>query len=288
MQSFAIKLAYALIFLCAAALSLQSIIEPDLWWQLATGKQILQNLSVPTHDTFSFSFSGAPWINIKWGSELLMAGIDSKLGPECVPLLQTAVWLGILSLIIRHVSSSSAYISNYTYQTAVILIILGLSLISISYRMNARPEMFTHLFTVAFIYLLKTKIANRGTLLVIFVLQVCWTNLHEAFGMGVIICGVYTAGYLADYLIRREKHILQAVIHSCIATLIAFAAIAINPYGTSMYGQVYEIYTQLGSNKFTTELEPYTSYFYWKWPAYFQLILLILSVVYTILNLLKI
>jgi tetratricopeptide (TPR) repeat protein len=288
MQQFAIKLAYVIIFLCTAVLSLQSIIEPDLWWQLATGKQILQNLRVPTYDTFSFSFSGAPWINIKWGSELLMAIIESKLGPECVPLLQSVVWLGILALITRHVDSSSAFISNHTYKTAVILIILGLSLLSISYRMNARPEMFTHLFTVAFIYLLKSKIANRSTLLFIFVLQVCWTNLHEAFGMGVVICSVYTAGYLADYLIRREKYILQEVIHSCIATLIAFAAIAINPYGTRMYGQVYEIYTQLGSNKFTTELEPYTSYFYWKWPAYFQLILLLGSVIYMILNLFKI
>lgn len=288
MQPFAARLAYILIFLCATALSLQSIIEPDLWWQLATGKQILQNLKIPTHDSFSFTYDGTLWINIKWGSELLMALVEQILGPECVPLIQTLVWGGILIFVILYINYFIKAHSIEHYKTPVLLIILSLCLLSISYRMNARPEMFTHLFTIAFIYLLKARIKNKSTLLLIFILQVCWTNLHEAFGMGVVICGIYTLGYLADYLIRKEQYILKAFIHSCIATFTAFVAIAINPYGTKMYAQIYEIYSQLGSNKFTTELEPYTSYFYWKWPAYLQLTLLTATLAFLIGSILKV
>ena len=65
--------------------------EPDLWWQIKTGDWILEHHEVPKKDVFSFTFEGKPWVNIKWGSEVLFASVAKAFGPECIFLIQLLV-----------------------------------------------------------------------------------------------------------------------------------------------------------------------------------------------------
>jgi hypothetical protein len=80
--------ALVLLFLLAIAFSLKQLVEPDLWWQLRTGEWILQTGDIPRSDAFSFTYPSAPWQNIKWGYELLIAGLSRTLGVEMILMLQ--------------------------------------------------------------------------------------------------------------------------------------------------------------------------------------------------------
>src|SRR5262245_38969960 len=47
--------------------------DPDSHWHIAVGNWILAHGSVPTTDTFSFTFAGQPWIAKEWLSQLALA-----------------------------------------------------------------------------------------------------------------------------------------------------------------------------------------------------------------------
>ena len=42
------------------------IVETDLWWHIATGREILASGAIPTVDPFSFTFEGREWISHEW------------------------------------------------------------------------------------------------------------------------------------------------------------------------------------------------------------------------------
>src|SRR5712692_10335268 len=58
--------------------------DPDTWWHLAVGKQILETRSLPSVDPYSFTVSGTHWIAYEW----LVA-----LSAALLVLLYTYAWL---------------------------------------------------------------------------------------------------------------------------------------------------------------------------------------------------
>ncbi len=49
------------------------LIDPDTWWHVTVGEQILKTHSWPTSDAYSFTARGAPWIAYEWLGEVFMA-----------------------------------------------------------------------------------------------------------------------------------------------------------------------------------------------------------------------
>ncbi|MEI6202932.1 MAG: hypothetical protein WCP68_13360, partial [Enhydrobacter sp.] len=46
--------------------------DPDTHWHIAVGDWIVANRAMPHVDTFSFTFTGQPWIAKEWLSQLLL------------------------------------------------------------------------------------------------------------------------------------------------------------------------------------------------------------------------
>jgi asparagine N-glycosylation enzyme membrane subunit Stt3 len=44
----------------------RSIADPDIWWHLRNAEFLVQHGSMIRHDMYSFTASGAPWINHEW------------------------------------------------------------------------------------------------------------------------------------------------------------------------------------------------------------------------------
>src|SRR5262249_23995151 len=54
--------------------SLKSLLaDPDSQWHITVGNWILNHGTVPTVDTFSFTFAGQPWIAKEWLSQVVLA-----------------------------------------------------------------------------------------------------------------------------------------------------------------------------------------------------------------------
>ncbi len=50
-------------------------IDADLWWHLRAGQTMLEQKQILLNDIFSYTRSGAEWVNAFWISEILLYGV---------------------------------------------------------------------------------------------------------------------------------------------------------------------------------------------------------------------
>lgn len=282
----ALKIALAFCFLIAFAFSIKSFREPDLWWQIRTGEWIIEHKEVPTHDVFSYTFENAPWINIKWGFEVLAAIISNAFGPESVFILQAVMSLLILLVLFKFSRLLfKQKLENSFSENNFLLCFISFFLIAIvciEYRINGRPEMFSHFFTILFIYLLeKNKLSSTPKIYLLPLMQMLWANLHEAFGIGIVLILIYLFVSLLQlkFAGNEKKIIASQSKHLTVILFLSIAAVCINPNGINLLLRPLNIFGQLQQNKFTTELVSFTDPLFWKKESYIGLLVFVIACV---------
>ena len=278
--TFWLQIAWGLCLLIGVALSFKSLREPDLWWMYRTGEWMLANGQVTYKDPFSYMFEGVEWINVKWLFEVIIAGGKQLLGVHFVFILQALVTTLLLvfsyqsaqlirKAIVPDVDSTGLFAGWIV--TALFL------LITIDYRLISRPEMSSHLLTSVYLYLFwRHYYQPSKAILWLIPLQLLWTNLHEAFGIGLVLMLAYLGASWVHFFYAKNKtwsrpmpKLLTA------ATGFAVLAVGINPRGIQMLAHPFNIFGQLSDNQFTTELASISSALYWEWQAYANLIFLV-------------
>lgn len=267
------------ILLVSLVLCVRQLGEPDVWWQIRTGEFILEHGYVPKVDVFSYTYNGDPWFNVKWGTEVIMALVADWFGPESLMLLNWLVLLAILWFI------KSAYqqlirITGTRSETPGTGFYLGLLffLMAIAYRINARPEMMSHLLTSVYIFLFLWYYNKPGKQIFLLIpLQLIWANLHEAYGVGQVLILIFLSSlWYRHYFFR--KHIRYTPKHlylASLAGLLALVSVIIHPMGVAMLTQPFDIFGQLGENKFTTELWSFRQGEFWNLAAYLMLFIIL-------------
>ena len=258
-----------IVILVGIVLSLKSIREPDLWWQLRTGEVILETGEVPQVDVFSFSYPDVEWVNVKWGYEVLQASVAQLGGPDFLPLLQVIATILLLLILMRTVTLIGRNVIGENFKPSIGTgLVLLLTLVIIEYRMTGRPECVSHLMAAAFILLFSQhRVKPSMWIFLIVPLQILWANLHEAYGMGIVLSVMFTASaWIEHYWLSKKQWYSGGNEHPklmTIATLLAIAAICINPRGIQLLTHVAEIFSQLGENKFTIELYSFKEVKFW-------------------------
>lgn len=275
--------------MCAVALSFKGLREPDLWWQIKTGEWILAHGNVPNQDIFSFTQKGNTWINIKWGFEVLAALVSFAAGAESVFIIQALMLLLLLFFLWKLTREVAATFASDVGLEKAFFLLLPLFFVSIDYRINGRPEMFSHFFSVVFAWLhLKFRNGNKKIIWWLIPLQCLWANLHEAFAVGVVISTTFAIAYFIEYKILNPQYFnTKTYLVYVIAILLSVIAIFINPYGSKMLLQPFAIFNQIFQNKFTTELLSITSHQYWQKEAWLGLFWILVAILYLVQVILK-
>jgi len=282
------KLLLGLCFLIAVATSIKSFREPDLWWQIRTGEWILEHHEVPKQDIFSYTMNGTEWINIKWGFEVMAALIADHLGTESVFILQAIVNCLLLIFLFRLtiLFFRQRGIENPENDRAFLIsgvIAFLVMIVGTEYRMIGRPEMTSHLLTIVFLYVLeKNRYQASKQIYFLIPLQMLWANMHEAFGIGLVILIIYSASAWLSKIFSEEKKTNPFPI--TITTFAALVSVIINPNGFRLLMRPFNIMSQVYSNKYTTELLDFTASDWWKKEAYIGLLLSALSIVILLLQ----
>lgn len=273
-------LLFILVGLCAFALGMKQLREPDIWWQLLSGRWMIQHRAITHSDVFSFTMAGKPWINVKWLYEVFIALLEKGLGPECVLLLQAVVNVIIVWLLFKTLDTFSKY-QNKTYSIFSAAVALLLFLAIDEYRMVGRPEMISHLMCTLFLYILwRNPAMEWKKVWWLIPLQCIWANMHEGYPVGIVIMGATMGGAIISYIISREKLSLQYAIKAAILLAACVLVILLNPNGIVLWKQPFEIYRQVWANKYTTELFSYKDAQYWTIQAKWHITVLLLVVTY--------
>jgi len=185
LQRFGPGLSIAMVLVPLAMLSLHPISSWDIWWHLATGREIVQQGALPQTELFSFAVPGALWETHEGLSQLIFYAVFEAAGPHGLiavrALLRVMTYLCIFVILRRR---------NYPLAATLTLIIF----LSLFLRSSVRPYLFSYFLFVLEMLILESAWRHKLSFLKglgVFCILVLWANMHGEFILGIALLGTY-------------------------------------------------------------------------------------------------
>jgi len=240
------------------------LVEYDTGWHLATGRWIIENRAIPTHDPFSTVPGDRPWIAYSWLYGVFLYGVHGLLGLHGILWFRTLMALVIVASLHRFVARRQPD----QRVTAVIVAAAALALTRV--LVAERPGLFSVLFclwTLEAIEQVSGKVNGSAKLWfwLLPLIYAFWANVHIQFVHGLFLLGL---GWVSGEFFpargeqgadgtgpnnKFRRFLLAALILLCLlATLV-------NPYHLRLYDVIltyggqkstYELFTELKSIEF--------------------------------------
>jgi hypothetical protein len=221
------------------------VVDPDLWWHIRVGQDILATHHWPTTDPFSFTVAGAPWMAYEWLGDVTLGAVAKYGG-----LLGLNVFLICLGSLIM--------LSLYAYATmragsskagfAASAMLCSLAFASFSLR----PQMFGYLFLVLVLILLERfRQGKTGVVWCLPPLFLLWINTHGSWVIGLGVIFVYWAAGLSDFRfgsIESRKWSAAERIRLELIFLLSLAVIPLTPYGARLASYPFTVASTLPLN----------------------------------------
>ena len=205
-------------------------LDPDTWWHIRVGSDILATRQFPVVDHYSFTARGAAWIAYEWLGDVVMS-LAARSGLRGTELLLVVSSSLITLLIYYYAWLKSKECKAAFLATAAIVPLAMLS-------MTARPQLFGYIFLlVTLICLEQFHQGRRRALWFLPPVFLLWVNTHGSFVLGFMAMGLYWACGLLDFSwggLHAERWALRDRIRLEMAALICVLMLPITPYGTRL------------------------------------------------------
>jgi len=167
----------------------------DLGRHLKNGEIILGRYAVPTVNEYSYTAPDFPFLNHHWASGVLFHLVHRLAGFPGLSLFAVAVAVATFGLFFA-VARREARFDVAAAAALVMLPVIGS-------RIEIRPEMFSYLWSGAFLAILwreRRGDASWRALALLPVIEVLWVNTHLYFFFGLILVGVFLVEAVAARL----------------------------------------------------------------------------------------
>jgi hypothetical protein len=172
----------------------QLLADCDTGYHIRAGQYILNTLSIPRHDIFSFRSPALPWTAHEWLSETVMALIYGVSG-----LTGVVVFYAFLIALTYYLMFNLLKTYDGDYLAKIIVVILVIASSQIHWL--ARPHIFSLLFLVVWYYLLDLyQYRSRNYLYFLPLIMLAWVNLHGGYIIGLGLVGIYCLDNLIKML----------------------------------------------------------------------------------------
>ncbi|MBD3347424.1 MAG: hypothetical protein GF401_20400 [Chitinivibrionales bacterium] len=228
-NKFVLFLSAFLLALFAGFFVYYPLTNTDIWWHLASAREMLSQKSLFFADPFSFTPHETPWINIHWLFQFLVYGIYSFLGIQGLALFRSMVFAGACVLLF--------FAFPQKKNPVLYAFIIALMFFWMRYLVLVRPILVTLFCMALFIFCLEHFYALKKYryLYVLLPVQILWTNCQGLFVLGPIILGAYWVGGTvipALFLKNDFAHRKELLKTGLIAAAVTLSTV-INPYGLS-------------------------------------------------------
>jgi Tfp pilus assembly protein PilF len=207
---------------------LHTLQDFDLWWQLATGRWVVQHHQIFSTDIFSYTAHGAAWIYpVLSGVVFYLAYLAG--GYAALSWMGSLACAGTIAILIRRENVASS---------ALALIAVPL----IANRTQPRAEMFSTILFAAFLSLLwrhyrtGKQSDGRPPIWLLPILMVAWVNLHLGFVAGLALCAAYVLCELPKLPLVANRAAARVRLQRAWPWLgLTVVATLLNPWGISIY-----------------------------------------------------
>jgi hypothetical protein len=221
------------------------LVDPDLWWHIKVGQDILSTHHWPTTDPYSFTVAGHPWLAYEWLGDVLLGAVVRLAGLQaleaCLIVLGGAVMLALYAYTTIRTGNPKA-----GFAVSAVLFVLAMPSFSL------RPQMLGYLFLILTLIALERFCqGKKRALWILPPLFLAWVNTHGSWiiGLGTIVvfwaCGL-TELRLGSIEARRwsiaERIRLEFIFLLCLAVL------PITPYGARVSASPFEFAFDLPLN----------------------------------------
>jgi hypothetical protein len=203
--------------------------DADTGYHVRAGEFILDHLTIPQNDIFSYLNPPLPWTLHEWFAEIVMAEVHRLAGLSGIVIF--------FSIVIALSSYLAVELLLKPCSNIVLAAAMG-ALVALSSASNwlARPHVITFLFLVVWYHLLikYQRFANRKILFWMPAMMLLWVNFHGGFILGFVLLVIYCLGSFAQACLSGSTEKTQRFRKSrdLSLTLGACALIAlVNPYG---------------------------------------------------------
>ncbi len=207
----------ALELLGAAAWSQPPVPGCDLWWHLATGRDILRLGGVPHTDIYSYTFEGQRWLNPEW-LWAVAAWCAYSLHPQAVAWLNLAVVTGVFALAYVNARRTSG--SRLGAGAAV-----WLAAACAYWFIDVRPHLFTLLLLGVFLVTRERPWAPWSWPVLVAV----WVNVHGGYVFGLGAIGLYVLTCTVENRWRARRLVVSR--RHAISLTLCLLALGMNPFG---------------------------------------------------------
>ena len=160
--------------------------DPDTYLHIAAGRWMIAHGALPTHDPFSHTLAGAPWVPHEWLSEIVLAGAYDLAGWPGLVLLTALCFAGALALL------TQALLRRWEPFSA--LIAVGLSGALLLPHLLARPHALALPVMVTWCAtLIAARDDGHAPPLKALPLMTLWANLHGSFMAGLALAAFVAA-----------------------------------------------------------------------------------------------
>jgi hypothetical protein len=232
-------IAWGVLLFCVIKNVARPLMDYDLWWQLACGREMLTRHVFLRSETFSHTLRGTPWINFEWLSQILLYMLFKAGGLTALWLSKTVVCLGIWLLTIGLLIRQRA-------RGPWLWLLACVGFLALKPRLYDRVELASLLLFPLLTNILSSLTAKplfslRATPWVVGALMALWVNLHGGFLYGLILIGLFAVGARWS---RQNTETVAALDRSFD---VAMVATLINPFGPYVVNVFVEHWVQIMS-----------------------------------------
>ena len=168
-----------------------SIADPDIWWHLRNAEVFVQTHSVVHRDLYSFTATGARWINEAWLGELPYYFAWHWFGIRGIYLVMLSevelILLGVFAL---------AYLESRNVKAAFCASWLAVWLATVSF--GPRTLLAGWMCLVAELYILAQFKRGKDWSWLLPPLFALWSNLHGSWLIGMVLLGIFCVSGLVQ------------------------------------------------------------------------------------------
>ena len=220
------SLAISMLGLHLVLVLVRPINDPDLWWHLRNGQEIVRAHSIPRSDTYSFTAFGKPWVAHEWLSDITMYAIYYLSG-----------WTGLVLVLALMSAAVFLFVAYYCKAglPVVILAVLISNAAALVVLREPRPRLGTLILSATFFIILRNYVIVGKSRAVWWlpILMAIWVNLHAGYPLGFIFLAISVITLSVSENRQHAKY-LGTIVGLCLI------AVLLNPHGARMFFYPFE------------------------------------------------
>ena len=213
---------------------LKPVRDPDLFWHLAAGREMLEKHRFLWTDVFSQPFYGQSWINTEWLFEVAVFLLEKYLGWEGLYWAKIFFSISVLAALVWSIRTAGARQGRLFFLSVAGFLVL-------QQRLFERAELFTFLFLgVELILILRARQhPARSFPWIMAGIVALWVNIHSGVVYGVGLLALLNVGARWS---GEEPSFIKVMNQ---ALLLAGFALLLNPYGGRLLLFYWDVFGQI-------------------------------------------